>query len=113
MKSERPTEQFTASGEMVKPMAIILTIVLMIGGISLSSFTTDKEEMTPLSKMDLPKLDDTLELHGITPVVHQRGSTRCHINWEVIYRDLTTSYSYTLKRPILDWGDCDGTDPNE
>ena len=94
-------------------MEIILAILLLIGAVSMGPSTAGKGEAIAPSKPDLHQVDDTLELHPVMPAVHQRDSTRCHTNGDVIYRDLTAPYSATVNRLIIDWSDCDDAGPYE
>ncbi len=74
-------------------MEIVLAILLLFGGFTLGSITSDKENDKSQSSMELPNVADATDLHPVTQAMRQSDLTRCHSDGAVIYRDLTIPYS--------------------
>lgn len=73
-------------------MEIALAVLLLFGGLTLGSITSEKGGNESQSSMDLTHVDDATKLHPITQAMSRTGPTQCHYG-TVIYRDLTIPYS--------------------
>jgi len=87
-------------------MEIVLAVLLLFGGFTLGSISTEKEGDESQSSMELPNVADATDLHPVTQVRGQSDPVRCHSDGVVIYRDLTIPYSKQT-------GDCEGKCPDE
>ena len=94
-------------------MEIVLAILLLFGGITLGSSTTDKCGDDTQSTLVLPNADDTSGSYQINQVTHQSDPTGCHFDGSVIYRDLTVPTHGQIVRPIMEISDCDEDCPDE
>ncbi len=74
-------------------MEIVLAILLLFGGFTLGSITSEKEGNNPQSSMDLPNVADATNLHPAMQVMNRSDRAQCHSDGAVIYRDLTIPYS--------------------
>jgi len=87
-------------------MEIVLAILLLFGGFTLGSITSDKENDNSQSSMDLPKVANATNMHPVTQAMRRSDPIRCHSDEAVIYRDLTIPYSGQT-------GDCEANCPDE
>ena len=87
-------------------MEIALAVLLLFGGFTLGSITSEKEDNDPQSSMELPNATDTTNLHSVTQAMSRADPTQCHSDGDVIYRDLTLPYSDQT-------GDCEVKCPDE
>jgi len=86
-------------------MEIALAVLLLFGGFTLGSISSEKGDNEPLSSMELPHVDGATKLHPITQIMSRIDPTQCHYG-AVIYRDLTIPYSGQT-------GDCGSNCSNE
>ena len=82
-------------------MEIVLAILLLFGGFTLGSITSEKGGNESQSSMDLPNVADATNLHSVTQAMSRSDLAQCHSDGAVIYRDLTIPYSGQT-------GDCEG-----
>ncbi len=87
-------------------MEIVLAILLLFGGFTLGSITSDKENDKSQSSMDLPKVANATNMQPVTQAMRRSNPSQCHSDGAVIYRDLTIPYSGQT-------GDCEGNCPDE
>ncbi len=87
-------------------MEIVLAVLLLFGGFTLGSITSNNEGDMPQSSMDLSKVVDATSMHPFTRATGRSDLTRCHSDGAVIYRDLTIPYSDQT-------GDCGVKCPDE
>ncbi len=87
-------------------MEIVLAILLLFGGFTLGSITSEKGGDELQSSMELPNVADATDLHPVTKAIRQSDPVRCHSDGVVIYRDLTIPYSKQT-------GDCEVKCPDE
>ncbi len=87
-------------------MEIVLAILLLFGGFTLGSITSDNENDKSQSSMDLPKVANATNMHPVTQAMRRSNPSQCHSDGAVIYRDLTIPYSGQT-------GDCEGNCPDE
>ena len=73
-------------------MEIILAVLLLFGGFTLGSVTSEKGGNEPQSSMELPHVADATNLHSVTQAISRRDPAQCHPDGAVIYRDLTIPY---------------------
>jgi hypothetical protein len=74
-------------------MEIVLAILLLFGGFTLGSITSEKGGDELQSSMDLPNVADATNLHSVTQAKSWSDLAECHSDGAVIYRDLTIPYS--------------------
>ncbi len=74
-------------------MEIVLAILLLFGGFTLGSISSDNGSDEPQTSMDLTSVADAKVLHRVTQAMRQSDPVRCHSDGAVIYRDLTIPYS--------------------
>jgi len=86
-------------------MEIVLAVLLLFGGFTLGSISSEKGGNESQSSMDLPHVADATNLHPVTQVMSRTDPTQCHYG-TVIYRDLTLPYSGQT-------GDCEINCSNE
>jgi len=82
-------------------MEIVLAVLLLFGGFTLGSISSEKKGAELQSSMELPNVAYATDLHPVTQGIRQSDPIRCHSDGSVIYRDLTTPYSGQI-------GGCDG-----
>ena len=82
-------------------MEIVLAILLLFGGFTLGSISSEKGGDEPQSSMNPPNVADATNLHSVTQARSQSDLAECHSDGAVIYRDLTISYPDQT-------GDCEG-----
>ncbi len=87
-------------------MEIVLAILLLFGGFTLGSISSENGSDEPQTSMDLPSDADAKILHPVTQAMRQSDPVRCHSDGAVIYRDLTIPYSSQT-------GDCEVNCPDE
>ena len=87
-------------------MEVVLAVLLLFGGFTLGSITSEKEDNDPQSSMELLNATDTTNLHSVTQAMSRSDPAQCHSDGAVIYRDLTIPYSGQT-------GDCEGKCPDE
>ncbi len=87
-------------------MEIVLAILLLFGGFTLGSITSDKENDKSQSSMDLPKVANATNMQPVTQAMRRSNPSQCHSDGAVIYGDLTIPYSGQT-------GDCEGNCPDE
>ena len=87
-------------------MEIALALLLLFGGFTLGSISSEKGGKESQSSMDLPHVADATNLHSVTQARSQSDLAECHADRAVIYRDLTIPYS---GQP----GGCEGKCPDE
>ena len=73
-------------------MEIVLAILLLFGGFTLGSITSEKGGDELQSSMELPNVAYAMDLHPVTQGTHQSDLIRCHSDGAVTYRDLTIPY---------------------
>ena len=73
-------------------MEIVLAILLLFGGFTLGSITSEKGGNESQSSMDLPNVADATNLHPTMQVMNRSDLAQCHSDGAVIYRDLTRPY---------------------
>ena len=74
-------------------MEIVLAILLLFGGFTLGSITSEKGGNEPQSSSEASHVADATDLHPVTQGMHQSDPIRCHSDGAVTYRDLTIPYS--------------------
>ncbi len=87
-------------------MEIVLAVLLLFGGFTLGSITSEKGDDESPSSMDLTNVADATNLHSVTQAMSRADPTQCHSDGDVIYRDLTLPYSDQT-------GDCEVKCPDE
>ena len=87
-------------------MEIVLAVLLLFGGFTLGSITSEKGGDELQSSMDLPNVAYATDLHPVTQGMRQSDPIRCHSDGVVTYRDLTIPYPDQT-------GDCEGKCPDE
>ena len=87
-------------------MEIVLAILLLFGGFTLGSISSENGGNEPQFSMDLPNVADATELQPVTQGMHRTDPTQCHSDGAVTYRDLTIPYPDQT-------GDCEGKCPDE
>ena len=87
-------------------MEVILAILLLFGGFTLGSITSEKGGNAPQSSMELDTVADATSLHSVTQAMSRVDPIQCHSDGTVIYRDLTIPYSGQT-------GDCGSNCSNE
>ena len=87
-------------------MEIALALLLLFGGFTLGSISSEKGGKESQSSMDLPHVADATNLHSVTQARSRSDLAECHSDGAVIYRDLTIPYS---GQP----GGYEGNRPNE
>ncbi len=86
-------------------MEIVLAVLLLFGGFTLGSISSEKGDNESQPSMEPPHVDDATKLHPITQIMSRLDPTQCHYG-AVIYRDLTIPYSGQT-------GDCGSNCSNE
>ncbi len=79
-------------------MEIVLAIILLFGGFTLGSISTDKGDDDIQSTMAIPKAGSVADLQQITQAMRHGDPTRCHSDRAIIYRDLTLPYQDQVGR---------------
>ena len=87
-------------------MEIVLAILLLFGGFTLGSISSEKGGNEPQSSMDLTHVADATNLHPAAQAISRSDMAQCHSDGAVFYRDLTIPYSGQT-------GDCEINCPNE
>ena len=87
-------------------MEIVLAILLLFGGFTLGSITSEKGGNESQSSMKLDTVADETKLHSITQATNWSDPAKCHSDRTFIYRDLTIPYSGQT-------GDCEGNCSHE
>ena len=87
-------------------MEIVLAFLLLFGGFTLGSITSEKGGDELQSSMELSHVADATNLHLVTQAMSRADPTQCHSDGDVIYRDLTLPYSDQT-------GDCEVKCPDE
>ena len=87
-------------------MEIILAVLLLFGGFTLGSITSEKGGNEPLSSIEASHVADATNLHSVMQAMNRSDPARCHSDGAVIYRNLTIPYSGQT-------GDCEGNCSHE
>ena len=87
-------------------MEIVLAILLLFGGFTLGSISSEKGGNAPQSSIDASHVADATNLHSVTQAKSRSDLAECHSDGAVIYRDLTIPYSGQT-------GGYEGNRPNE
>ena len=80
-------------------MEIVVAVLLLFGGFSLGSITTDKGDEKLEPTMVLPNVASIPGPHPATQITRDSDPTRCHFDKFVIYRDLTAPFRGQNDRP--------------
>ena len=89
-------------------MEFILAILLLFGGFTLGSITTDKGDDHTQSSAAQANVGGVPDSRQVPQAMLQSDPTRCHSDKVVIYRDLTVPYHDQIKRPAMEIVDCEG-----
>ena len=87
-------------------MEIVLAILLLFGGFTLGSITTEKGGDELQSSIEAFHVADATNLHSVAQAKSRTDPIQCHSDGTVIYRDLTIPYSGQT-------GDCGSNCSNE
>ena len=87
-------------------MEIVLAVLLLFGGFTLGSISSEKVDNESQSLMNPPNVADATNLHSITQARSRSDLAECYFDGAVIYRDLTIPYSGQT-------GGCEGKCPDE
>ena len=87
-------------------MEIVLAVLLLFGGFTLGSITSEKGGNEPQSLIEASHVADATNLHSVTQAKSRSDLAECHSDGAVIYRDLTIPYSGQT-------GDCEGNCSHE
>jgi len=87
-------------------MEIVVAVLLLFGGFTLGSITTDKGDEKSEPTMVLPKVVSISGPDPVTQITHDSDPTRCHFDKSVIYRDLTAPFRGQIDRPGTGDRDC-------
>ncbi len=87
-------------------MEIVLAVLLLFGGFTLGSITSENGGDVLQSSMELPNVAYATDLHPVMHGMRQSDPIRCHSDGAVIYRDLTIPYSGQT-------GDCEANCPDD
>ncbi len=87
-------------------MEIVLAILLLFGGFTLGSITSETGGDEAQSSMDLPHATDATDVHPVTQAMRKSNLIQCHSGGAVTYRNLTIPYSGQT-------GDCEVKCPDE
>jgi len=90
-------------------MEIVVAVLLLFGGFSLGSITTDKEDEKLEPTMVLPSVVSIPGPHPVKQITHDSDPTRCHFNKFVIYRDLTAPFRGQNDRMGTGDSDCEAS----
>ena len=88
-------------------MEIVFAVLLLFGGFSLGSITTDKGAEKSEPTIVLPSVVSIPGPHPATQITHDSDPTRCHFDKSVIYRDLTAPFRGQNDRPRKGARDCE------
>ena len=88
-------------------MEIGVAVLLLFGGFTLGSITTDKGDEKSEPTMVLPSVVSIPSPHPATQITHDSDPTRCHFDKSVIYRDLTAPFRGQIDRPGTGDRDCE------
>lgn len=91
-------------------MEIVLAILLLFGGFTLGSATTDKSSDDKQSTMISSHVKGAAGSVPVTQTMRQGDPTGCRSGKSVIYRDLTVPYYGQIERPAMEISDCEGRD---
>lgn len=94
-------------------MEIVLAVLLLFGGFTLGSTTTDKGDDDVRTTMALPNVEGVLGSHPDTQITHYNAPMRCHSDKSVIYRNLTVPTHGQIERTVIEVDDCEGGCPDE
>ena len=87
-------------------MEIALALLLLFGGFTLGSITSEKGGNESQSSIEASHVADATNLHSVTQARSRSDLAECHSDGAVIYRDLTIPYSGQA-------GGCEGKCPDE
>ena len=87
-------------------MEIVLAVLLLFGGFTLGSISSEKVDNESQSSMNLSTVANATNLHPVTQAMSRVDPIQCHSDGTVIYRDLTIPYSGQT-------GDCGSNCSNE
>jgi len=88
-------------------MEIGVAVLLLFGGFTLGSITTDKGNEKSEPTIVLPKVASVSGPDLVTQITHDSDPTRCHFDKSVIYRDLTAPFRSQIDRPGTRARDCE------
>jgi hypothetical protein len=88
-------------------MEIIVAVLLLFGGFTLGSITTDKGDEKSEPTMVLPNVVNEPGPHPVTQITRDSDPTRCHFDKSVIYRDLTAPFRSQIDQPGTGVSDCE------
>ena len=88
-------------------MEIVVAVLLLFGGFSLGSITTDKGDEKLEPTMVLPSVVIIPGPHPATEITRDSDPTRCHFDKSVVYRDLTAPFRGQNDRPGTGARDCE------
>ncbi len=88
-------------------MEIVVAVLLLFGGFTLGSITTDNEHEKSVPTMVLPNVASVQGSHATTQIPYDSDLTRCHFDKPVIYRDLTVPFRSQIDRPGTEVSDCE------
>jgi hypothetical protein len=88
-------------------MEIIVAVLLLFGGFTLGSITTDKEDEKSEPTIVLPNVVSIPSPDPVKPIMHDSDPTRCHFDKSVVYQDLTVPFRGQIGRPGTGVGDCE------
>ena len=87
-------------------MEIALALLLLFGGFTLGSISSEKKGDELQSSIDASHVADATNLHSVTQAKSRSDLAACHSDRTVIYRDLSIPY-------FGQTGDCEGKCPDE
>ncbi len=79
-------------------MEIVVAVLLLFGGFTLGSITTEKGDEKSEPTMVLPSVVSLPGPDPVTQITHDSDPTRCHFDKSVIYRDLTAPFRSQIDR---------------
>ena len=87
-------------------MEVVLAVLLLFGGFTLGSITSEKGGNESQSSIEASHVADATNLHSVTQAKSRSDLAACHSDRTVIYRDLSIPY-------FGQTGDCEGKCPDE
>ena len=88
-------------------MEIAVAVLLLFGGFTLGSITTDKGDEKSEPTIVLPSVVSIPGPNPVKPITHDSDPTRCNFEKSVIYRDLTAPFRGQIDRPGTGARDCE------
>ena len=80
-------------------MEIVVAVLLLFGGFTLGSITTDKGDEKSEPKIVLPSVVSISGPHPVKQITRDSDPTRCHFDKSIVYRDLTAPFRGQMDRP--------------